>query len=170
MQHTVWFLVADQSRATIYAPQESGRLEAVHAFERPEVRAHTSELMTGSRGRRTDQGTRTGQRSAMDRQTPVQDVEVEKLVLEVTEWLGQAAHKGAFGELVIVAAPKMLGMLRERFTPPTLHKLRDTLDKNYASLSVQDLTDHLRRRFPDDVPTRRRPPMSAQRGNQQPTA
>jgi protein required for attachment to host cells len=168
MADNVWFLIADQSRASAHRPHSDGLLEELRAFSRPEVRAHDSDLMTGSRGRRPDPG--TGQRSAMDRQTSVQDTEVAHLVSEVLDWLDTAAQRQAFDALVIVAAPQMLGALRDKLSPTLQLRLSETLDKNYASLSAEALTEHLRRHFgallPEPDPSI---PLRATRGNQQPT-
>ena len=54
---------------------------------------------------------------------------------------GRLAHR--FEELVLIAAPRFLGMLRDALDPTTAAKVRGTLSKDYAGLNDRDLLKRL---------------------------
>lgn len=165
---TTWFFVADQSRALVLKAMPSGRLDCLHDFDEPAVRAHTSELITGSRGRRADAGGEG--RSAMEPHTSVQQTQVDRFVAEIAQWLHLAADAGEFDELILVAGPQMLGELRACLTTPVEQRLVDTLDKVYTKLPRPELEAQLRAHFPNRMPdSADTVPASARRGNAQPT-
>jgi protein required for attachment to host cells len=163
---TTWFYVADRSRAMVFEAVPSG-LRLVHSFDEPAIRQHVSDLMTGKRGRRRDDG---NGRSAMDRQTSVQQTEVDRFVNDLAEWLHLEADAGSFDRMLLVAGPQMLGDLRPLLTSPVAERIVGSLDKVYTTMPLPDLEKHLRSAFPefmhpesDDVPS------IARSGNQQPT-
>lgn len=163
---TTWFFVADRSRALVFESVPTG-LRAVENFDEPAVRAHVSELMTGKRGRRADDGSG---RSAMDRQTTVQQTEVDRFVHSLTEWLHLQADAEAFDRLVLVAGPQMLGELRPLLSSPVQQRLAGSLDKVYTTLTHAQLDKQLHAAFPELLAS---PidavPLEARRGNQQPS-
>lgn len=164
-----WFLVADRSRVRVLRGRPDGRLDTVHDFDAPAVREHARELMTGRRGRRADSAGRSGPRSAMERQTSVQDTEVQSFVQDLVDWLHTAATRDAFEHLLVIAAPQMLGELRQHLTPPVSQRLEGTLSKDYTSLAPRELAEVLHAHFPEHLPERvAHVPEAARRGNQQP--
>ncbi|MCR8550932.1 host attachment family protein [Salipiger sp. P9] len=82
-------------------------------------------------GRRADGG--SGQRSAME-DTDWHELAKERFATDLAAMLYEAAHKGAFERLVLVAPPKVLGDLRA-----ALHK--EVADKIVAELP-KTLTNH----------------------------
>ena len=142
-----WFFVADRSRAQVFEATRDG-LHRVHSFDEPAVRAHASELITGDRGRRSDEGPG---RSALEPQTSVQQTEVDRFVHAIGDWLHLQADAQAFDALILVAAPQMLGELRPILSTPTAEKLVDTLDKDYTQLPLKELEARLRAAFPEHL-------------------
>lgn len=166
-----WFFVADRSRVLVYRPDEEGGLHKVHDFDEPAVREHAIAIMTDRPGRRADSAGRGGPRSAMDRRSTPQETEVQHFVDTLADWLHTAATRGAFGQLVIVAAPQMLGELRGKLSKPVTEKLVGTLDKGFAKRPPHELAKTLHEHFPDQMAERKADvPEAARKGNQQPPA
>ena len=82
-------------------------------------------------GRKHDNG--VGQRSAME-DTDWHELAKERFAAELSDILYKKAHAGEFQELVLVAAPQVLGNLR-----PSLHK--EVTDRLIAELPLT-LTNH----------------------------
>ena len=144
-----WFIVADKSRATVFESTDDG-LRTVREFDHPAARAHAGDLMTGDRGRRRDQS-QAGPRSAMERQTPVQETEVVPFAKEICDWLHTQEARNAFKHLFVVAEPQMLGHLRDHVDTHANLNISGSLDKNLTQESVQELEERLRSEWPDHV-------------------
>ncbi|MEZ4383867.1 MAG: host attachment protein [Nannocystaceae bacterium] len=141
--------MADKSRATLYKNTDDG-LGTVREFDHPAARAHTGDLMTGHRGRRRDQA-QAGPRSAMERQTPVQETEVVPFAKEICDWLHNQEARNAFSDLFVVAEPEMLGFLRDHVDTHANLEIAGSLDKNLTHESASELRDRLRTLWPESV-------------------
>jgi protein required for attachment to host cells len=53
-----------------------------------------------------------------------------------------------YTQVIIVAAPAFLGMLREHMTPETLKRITLELDKNLTQHHVDDIRSHLPAKLP----------------------
>ncbi len=62
---------------------------------------------------------------------------------ELAERLRQGRNANQFGELVLVAAPRFLGVLRDALDSATASRVRGTLDKDYAGLNDRELLKRL---------------------------
>lgn len=62
---------------------------------------------------------------------------------EVAERLRQGRNARAFDELVLIAAPRFLGQLRDALDHATATCVRGTLDKDYAGLNDRELLGRL---------------------------
>ncbi len=55
----------------------------------------------------------------------------------------QGRNNNSYSELVLIAAPKFLGVLRGALDPATSTRVRGTLDKDYAGLKDHELIQRL---------------------------
>ena len=62
---------------------------------------------------------------------------------ELAERLEEAAHAHRFDKLVLVAAPKTLGDLRELLPDPVKTKVVAEIDKDLTKVPLRDLPRHL---------------------------
>jgi protein required for attachment to host cells len=62
---------------------------------------------------------------------------------ELAERLRKGRNGNHYDELVLIAAPRFLGLLRDALDGATTTLVRGTLDKDYASLSDRDLLSRL---------------------------
>ena len=110
-----WILVANQSEAQIYSSKQLPRnLTLLRTLVHEEGMAHTRDLISDAPGRAYN---RTGPaRHSMDPDTGVKQEERRKFVKEIAELLESAFLQGGFSQLVILAAPAVLGV--EQLVPP----------------------------------------------------
>lgn len=139
---TTWILVANGSEAFIARNLGPGRgiekdLEAeFHGQNIP-----NREIMADAPGRSFDSG---GQgRHAMERPSDPQRVNQQAFAHEIATHIDKAASKSKFDRLVVVAAPQMLGELRQSLSNAAKAKVTGELAKDLTHTPLHKLPDHL---------------------------
>ena len=125
---TTWVLIADGAKARVLA-QQKNFAQLKPAFEQEEftgTRAQSREIASDRPGRSFDSG---GQgRHAMEPPTDPQRYAKYEFARELAERLEEAVHAHRFDKLVLVAAPKTLGDLRELLPDPVKTKVVADID------------------------------------------
>jgi protein required for attachment to host cells len=138
-----WVVVADAARARILRLERaSGRLEALAEERHDESRAKASELMADRPGRSLD-SSHAGGRHAMEPHTDPKAVERQRFARQLAAELDRAAQAGRFQDLVLVAAPGMLGELRAALSDHVATRVRQEIGKDLAGLELPQLQAHL---------------------------
>ena len=128
MQKT-WVLAAESSRARIFAMDSYAvPLREIEALAHPQTRALNQELLSDRPGRSFDS---SGQgRHAMSTRVDAKQHEAMTFAKLLGERLERARTVGEFENLVLVAAPEFLGLLRKNLTDNTMKRVTKTIDKN----------------------------------------
>lgn len=140
---TTWFLVADGARARIYATE--GRaldLKPVfdHEFAAP-TRAPNRAADSDKPGRSFDSA---GQgRHAMEREVDWQTHEKQMFSKALARELEQGANRNAYDRLVLVAAPEILGFLRDDLGKNAARLVVAEINKDLTHLDALRLSEHL---------------------------
>lgn len=136
-----WIVVCDGAKALI--------LENNGDKQYPDLR--TREVLGQENPPTDEQGTdRPGRafasvgtaRSAVG-QTDWHNQAEEKFLKKLAEKIHLAVHSGKTKELVIVAPPRALGMIRENYTPAIKQALRGEVDKDLVKIPVDQIEKHL---------------------------
>ncbi len=124
-----WVVAAESSRARIF--QAESRLKPMKEIEglaHPESRARVLDINADNAGRSFD---RAGQgRHAMENEVDPKKHEAEMFAKQIAEHLDKARAKGEFEDVIIVAAPEFLGLLRKHVNPITAKMVSKTVSKN----------------------------------------
>ena len=140
---TTWVLIADGAKARVLA-QEKNFAQLKPAFEQEEftgTRAQSKDIASDRPGRSFDSG---GQgRHAMEPPTDPQRYAKYEFARELADRLEEAVHAHRFDKLVLVAAPKTLGDLRELLPDPVKTKVVAEIDKDLTKVPLRDLPKHL---------------------------
>jgi protein required for attachment to host cells len=128
-----WVIVADRSRARIFSiATPRGPLTELEDLVHPEARAHERDLTSDRPGRSADHNALGSTHSARDQQA-----------LEFAREIAQRLEKGRvhaeYAQLVVVAAPDLLGMLRK------------TMNANVAKLVTREIDKNLTQQKPADI-------------------
>ena len=116
-----WILVANQAEAQIYSSDQiPGNLLLVDVLANKEGTTHPGDLVSDAPGRSFD-STGSG-RHAMEPNTGVKEEQRRRFVKEMTNRLQAAYLKGDFTQLVLLAAPAVLGVIRKSL-PAELKKI-----------------------------------------------
>lgn len=131
MYTLLWILVADRSKARIFQrgrPSEGIRL--IEKFHHPEGRFKEHELLSDRPGRAFR--TADTQRQGYSSPTPPLDQVTRDFSQRLAARLERARSENRFEHLVLVAPPRMLGILRDTLDPRLRQMVIQTLDKDYS--------------------------------------
>jgi protein required for attachment to host cells len=127
-----WVLIADGEKALFLRNSVDAISPTLDVVEKDEQENPSNYDQSANRpGRKHDKG--VGQRSAME-DTDWHELAKERFAHQLADILYQYAHRGAFHRIVLVAAPHVLGNLRDH-----LHK--EVREKVVAEVA-KDLANH----------------------------
>lgn len=128
-----WVVVADRSRARIFTvATPKGPLTEFEDLVHPEARAHERDLTSDRPGRSSDNhvlGTAHG----------THDQQAHAFAREIAERLEHGRVGAQFEQLVVVAAPDLLGMLRKAMNSHVTKMVVREMHKNVTQQSATDI-------------------------------
>jgi len=144
---TTWILVAESSSARILKTDSRiGPLQEHERLEHPAGRVPERELMSDHPGRSFDSA---GQgRHAMENTVGPKQQELLGFVEQVADYLDRAFTRGEFNQLIIIAGPVFLGLLRKRLSSRAVAAVVMQMDRNLGHHTVEEVRRHL----PDHLP------------------
>jgi len=135
---TTWILVADEFRARLFEAQaKDGKLEEIDDITYPEGRMQDGE-MTRDRLPRVHESV-GGARHAIEPHTSIRDKVHLKFARELAERLEHGRVNHAYEELVLVAGPRFLGLLRS------------TIGHEVSKLLVKSIGKDITRSKPEEI-------------------
>jgi protein required for attachment to host cells len=141
---TTWVLVADKSRARLFAANANDAgLAEIAAFVHEPGRAHGRELVTDKPARL--QGKMPHQRHAVEADTDPRRAEAERFARRLAQQLDDGRAKDAFDRLYLVAPPEFLGLLRMCLSRETESHLAGSVNKELTQDSPDTIRDYLPR-------------------------
>lgn len=136
-----WIVVADTTRARIFtADTPSSPLEELEDFCHTEGRLHDREITSDLPGRIKSSD---GIGHAFESPTDPKKHEADMFAHRIAQYLQDACNAKRFEQLLIVAAPTFLGLLRSHLSEQIKQRVRLELDKDISTLSPADIRQHL---------------------------
>ena len=137
-----WILVASNNHARIFtADTPSSALTEVEAFTHPESRSHDRDLTSDLPGRiKGESGMGV---HAFEQRTDPKRHEEQVFAHDVARYLDKGLSDGKFEQLLIVAEPTFLGLLRGELSEAVKKTVCFELDKNIVKASAAEIRDHL---------------------------
>ncbi|PPK53119.1 host attachment protein [Marinobacter persicus] len=136
----LYVLVADSAMARFFKAKTPVRsIEEILDHPHREGRQKNSEIYTDRPG--SNHGGAGGYQT-YDRETD-EDPENARFARELGEYLNKARHKGRFDNLILVAPPKFLGVLRNHLSKECLSAVMKTIDKDLVREDAAAITRHL---------------------------
>jgi protein required for attachment to host cells len=137
-----WILVGDASRARLFStPGKRKPWSLVREFDHPGSRAKGSEIMADRPGRMQQSG--SSARPAMEPSTPPKEVEAERFAQELAAVLETGHGRNSFEQLILVAPPQFLGLLRKCLNAPLAKRIVATVDKDLTQVHERELPERL---------------------------
>lgn len=142
-----WILVADSTRARIFtADTPSSPLEEIEDFSHKEGRLHDREITSDLPGKIKSAD---GGGHAFEQPTDPKKHEIDAFAHHVTKFLEDAHNANRFEQLILVAGPSFLGMLRSHLPEQIKQLVRFELNKEITMLSAADIRQHLPQYLPN---------------------
>ncbi|MEJ2361830.1 MAG: host attachment protein [Gammaproteobacteria bacterium] len=144
----IWVVVTDSTRARIFsADSSSAALTESESLASPEGRLHDRDMTSDLPGRSFDSN-KAGGRHAMEPTTdPKQELAVE-FARTIARHLEAGRVKRDFEQLVLVAAPSFLGLLREQLNNSCRKLVAYELNKNLVQHTPEEIRGHLPKLLP----------------------
>jgi protein required for attachment to host cells len=108
----------------------------------PASQLHDRDIASGRQGRTMDRS-RGGARQAMEPATHPKDQAAEVFAREVVALLESGHNSGTFDELVLIAAPHFLGLLRQGLSDQARRLVVKEIANDLVRHSVKEITDHV---------------------------
>ncbi len=136
-----WVLVADKSRARFFKAKTASQIEEIMDFTHIEGRLHERDLTTDLPGKDANKGA-PGKHSFQDKIEPKQQEAID-FSKHVARYIEDAVKENKFEQLMIIAEPSFLGMLRKQFSDEVKQLISFELDKNITTHDITDIREHL---------------------------
>jgi protein required for attachment to host cells len=144
MHPNTWILVADASRARLFAiGSKVNHWSLRKEFAHPASAAKVSEILTDKAGR-VQQRMATGKRSAVETPTSPKETEAKRFAHELAAELVREHGRNSYSRLVLVAAPQFLGLLRACISAPVMKCVVATVHKDLTHVPERELPERLR--------------------------
>ncbi len=138
---TAWVVVADSSRARIFAAEKPiSSLIEIQTLTHPESRLHQGDLVSDRPGR--DRNSGAGSHD-MGHESDAKEEEVQRFAAQVCDAVETARARGEFEKLYIVAAPSFLGLLRKQQNDALRKVVTAEISKNLSTKSPEDIRKSL---------------------------
>ena len=141
-----WILVADSTRARIFsADSPSSSLEEIEDFSHTEGRLHDRDMTSDLPGKIKSVG---GGGHAFEQATDPKQHEADNFAHLVTHYLEDAHNANRFEQLLIIAAPTFLGLLRNHLPEQIKQRVCFELDKDLTTMNASTIREHLPKFIP----------------------
>ncbi|MGR8942207.1 MAG: host attachment protein [Gammaproteobacteria bacterium] len=145
---SIWVVVADHSRARFFQTESSSApLEEIDNLVHAEARLHDREMTSDLPGKIKNPGGHGGGH-AFEQETDPKKHEADVFAGKIVHYLEQAHNVNRFSQLIIIADPSMLGLLRQHMPSHLNTHVCLEMDKNLTGMSAADIRAHL----PDFLP------------------
>ena len=135
-------VVADQAEAIFYdAPSLDARPEEVGRISDPAAHLHDRDLASDRPGRSYESV--GGARHAIERENDPRWQEAVRFARRISCRLDDALQKGEFEELIVVAGPPFLGLMRSELSRPARARVVHEIRKDLVHGPVEALRRHL---------------------------
>ncbi len=142
---TSWILVTDAGRARLFSTElRENAWNVVEEFEHTEGRETSSDIENTSPPGRMQQGdAQGGRRTALEPRTWPKEVEAEHFAQRLVDFLEAAIAKRDYDQLVLVAPPHFLGMLKKKLGQQAAKKLLLSIDKDLSKFPTAEIRERL---------------------------
>lgn len=142
MMKKVWILVADSSRARFFGVDAANSsLTEMKDLMHPEARMHEQKLTSDLPG--SQAGGSVGSHHGVASEKSPKDNEALIFVREISRFLEDAQNNQEYDELIVIAAPSFLGLMRENLTADVSKHIILEIDKNLVKHSTDEIYQHL---------------------------
>jgi protein required for attachment to host cells len=135
-------VVADQAEAIFYdTPSLQAQPREVAHISDPLAHLHARDFSSDRPGRSYESV--GGQRHAIARENDPRQREAVRFAKRISRRLDEARRKGEYDELIVVAGPPFLGLMRKEMSRPTRERVVHEIHKDLVHSPLESLRKHL---------------------------
>ena len=135
-------IAADNTCARVFrATSSKGSLEEEIVLTHPENRLQDKD-MTSDRSGYSFSSSGYGRRSLSKSEDP-KEHEIKLFVNEINEYLHSLEKKNDLNQLILIAAPKLLGLLKKHLSSSIQEHITYELNKNIAKMNADEIRMYL---------------------------
>ena len=132
-------IVANKARARIFASHDRlNQLLEQEDFVHSEAHLRNHELVSDAAGKSRDP------HGSYDAKTSPARHEAEKFALLLASRLKELPNEQHFDQLILIAPPEFLGLLRKSLHKPLDKLVQRTIDKDLTAADIDDIIDYIR--------------------------
>ncbi len=144
-----WIVVANNSCARIFtAETPTSPLTEIEILTHPQGRQHAQNLSSDLPGRQADKSSPS--HHGLSDRTELKKQEAIHFAKQITQHLDAARKRQAYKQLIIIADPDFLGLLREQMPAATAKLITLEVDNNLS----KEKADKIRQYLPPILPKR----------------
>lgn len=137
-----WILVADSAHARLFnAETKKSALNEIEDMIHPEAQQHEQKLTSDLPG--SQAGGAKGSHHSVSGKTAPKEYEAVKFAKQLCKYLEAAHNAQKFCQLIVVAAPAFLGLLRKEMNSNVAKVITLELDKDIVEQDVNSIRGHL---------------------------
>ncbi len=141
----LWVMVADQSKARIFTVADSrGELIDVGELKHPVAR-HLEQTLISDRPGRSFDSMGKGRHAMSSTVEPAKQESI-RFAKQIADHVLAAHEKGRLDQLLLVAGPPLLGLLRDRLKTPPGMQISE-IEKNLGQYDALEIRKHLPERL-----------------------
>lgn len=135
-------IVADNTRARVFHSSSSqDPLKEKTVLVHPENRLHKKNLTSDRQG--YSFSSHGHGRKVLSNHVDPKEYEIKQFAREINEYLINSEANNDFDQLIIIAAPKLLGVLKKQLNSSIKKLITHELNKNIAKLSATEIRAYL---------------------------
>lgn len=141
-----WYLVANRVGAVIYAGGLGRNFHFVSRLSNPKGKLTESQLVADRPGRRFS-SSRGGVRHGLSQHSRYHEQVAMDFARTIAAFLGRALNEDKFSDLVVLAEPHFLGLLKREFSGALKRRVLQTVPREWNEGSDRDLEKYLRKKL-----------------------
>ena len=142
-QHTTWILTADASRARIFESRKNEKcLHEVEQFINPKAQQRDRDINTAPYGRYHNHAGGPQANTAEPHVDAVKQ-ETELFARDLSDYLEKARNEHRFDSLRVIAAPKVLGMMRQNLSKEAMKLVEEEIPKDISWFDKREIEQYL---------------------------
>lgn len=139
---TTWILSANRSSSSLFESDWPGKsMRRLQDIPHPQGRMQNKDIDTDKPGRVFD-SFGEGRHSTSPKQEPTEHI-AQQFALDLAELLNRGRLTHAYDQLILVAEPKFLGILRAALDKNTESLVIQTVNKELLDVKGEDLAEYL---------------------------
>ena len=138
--NTTWVVVADNERARFLTKKPGEKiLIEIDDLVHPEARIHERDLSSDKPGRSYDSG--GSGRHSMEQKTDIKKHDALTFAGCIADRLEQGRNDHEYQQLVLIAPPEFLGLLRKQLSDQCTKLVKQTFDKDLSLETISKIED-----------------------------